>query len=65
MKGSLFSNNRIRDRKGRYCTKERYYTDLVLEENKVLRIELSKYKKLYDDAERKINELQERVKQIE
>lgn len=49
--GDLFENDeslRLRDMKGRFATPERAYADRILVENKRLRLELDKYKFLYE-----------------
>ena len=37
-----------RDRRGRFATAERAYADRILEENKRLRLEVEKYKGLFE-----------------
>ena len=49
--GNLFANDasmRLRDSKGRYATAERAYADRIDAENKLLRLEVNKYKNLYE-----------------
>ena len=68
----LFDNDPAlipRDSKGRFATPERAYADRAIEENKLLRIQVERYKRMYFASadlashwQRKYKELCERVK---
>lgn len=67
--GELFTQERIRDHRGRYCTKEQKRTDMALNENKILRYEKEKYYRAYialatrnASLERELRELKEKIK---
>jgi hypothetical protein len=45
--GELFPQERIRDHRGRYCTKEQKRTDMAISENQRLRYERDKYFRAY------------------
>ena len=51
MERNLFANDetqRPRDKKGRFATPERAYADKCVEENKLLRLEVEKYRALFE-----------------
>ena len=58
---SLFKEVRQRLNNGRYCTEEQYRVNMVMEENKRLRLERDKYFRMYmaieKDNERLTREL--------
>ena len=49
---SLFKEVRPRLNNGRYCTEEQYHVNMVMEENKRLRLERDKYFRLYMSIEK-------------
>lgn len=49
---SLFKEVRPRLNNGRYCTEEQYHVNMVMEENKRLRLEMDKYFRMYVSIER-------------
>ena len=49
---SLFKEVRPRLNNGRYCTEEQYRGNMVMEENKRLRLERDKYFRMYTSVER-------------
>ena len=49
---SLFKEVRPRLNNGRYCTEEQYKVNMVMEENKRLRLERDKYFRMYTSVER-------------
>jgi hypothetical protein len=49
---SLFKEVRPRLNNGRYCTKEQYHVNMVMEENKRLRLERDKYFRMYVSVEK-------------
>ena len=49
---SLFKEVRPRLNNGRYCTEEQYHVNMVMEENKRLRLERDKYFRMYTSVER-------------
>ena len=49
---SLFKDVRPRLNNGRYCTEEQYHVNMVMEENKRLRLERDKYFRMYTSVER-------------
>ena len=49
---SLFKEVRPRLNNGRYCTEEQYRVNMVMEENKRLRLERDKYFRMYISVER-------------
>lgn len=49
---SLFKEVRPRLNNGRYCTEEQYHVNMVMEENKRLRLERDKYFRMYVSIER-------------
>ena len=49
---SLFKEVRPRLNNGRYCTEEQYYVNMVMEENKRLRLERDKYFRMYVSVEK-------------
>ena len=51
MEKDLFADDKSqkpRDNRGRFATQERAYADRILKENKLLRLEVEKYKHLYE-----------------
>ena len=48
---SLFKEVRPRLKNGRYCTEEQYRVNMVMEENKRLRLERDKYFRMYVSLE--------------
>src|SRR5574344_319760 len=72
MERTLFCNVQLRDHKGRFCTKERHYSDKAFNENKRLRLECEKYPRAFlalskrcTSAEREVLELKQRIKELE
>ena len=49
---SLFKEARPRLNNGRYCTEEQYRVNMVMEENKRLRLERDKYFRMYVSIEK-------------
>ena len=49
---SLFKDVRPRLNNGRYCTEEQYKVNMVMEENKRLRLERDKYFRMYMSIEK-------------
>ena len=49
---SLFKEVRPRLNNGRYCTEEQYRVNMVMEENKRLRLERDKYFRMYMSVEK-------------
>ena len=49
---SLFKEVRPRLNNGRYCTEEQYHVNMVMEENKQLRLERDKYFRMYVSLEK-------------
>ena len=49
---SLFKEVRPRLNNGRYCTEEQYHVNMVMEENKRLRLERDKYLRMYMSVEK-------------
>ena len=49
---SLFKDVRPRLNNGRYCTEEQYKVNMVMEENKRLRLERDKYFRMYVSVEK-------------
>ena len=49
---SLFKEVRPRLNNGRYCTEEQYKVNMVMEENKRLRLERDKYFRMYMSVEK-------------
>ena len=49
---ALFKEVRPRLNNGRYCTEEQYRVNMVLEENKRLRLERDKYFRMYMSVEK-------------
>ena len=49
---SLFKEVRPRLNNGRYCTEEQYKVNMVMEENKRLRLERDKYFRMYVSVEK-------------
>jgi hypothetical protein len=49
---SLFKEARPRLNNGRYCTKEQYHVNMVMEENKRLRLERDKFFRMYVSVEK-------------
>ncbi len=49
---SLFKEVRPRLNNGRYCTEEQYHVNMVMEENKRLRLERDKYFRMYTSVEK-------------
>ena len=49
---SLFKEVRPRLSNGRYCTEEQYRVNMVVEENKRLRLERDKYFRMYVSVEK-------------
>lgn len=43
---------KLRRKNGRYCTKEEYRIEMVVEENKLLRLERDKYFRMYTAIEK-------------
>ena len=69
MEQTLFMESRLRDHRGRYCTKEQKRTDMALNENKILRYEKEKYYRAYialaarnATLESELRELKEKIK---
>jgi hypothetical protein len=67
--GELFPQERIRDHRGRYCTKEQKRIDMALNENQRLRYERDKYFRAYmalaqrnTSLERELIELKNKIK---
>lgn len=48
----LFPMPKLRRKNGRYCTKEEYRIEMVVEENKLLRLERDKYFRMYTAIEK-------------
>lgn len=51
MEKDLFADDKTqkpRDNRGRFATPERAYADRILKENKMLRLEVDKYKALFE-----------------
>lgn len=49
---SLFKEVKPRLRNGRYCTEEQYRVDMVMDENKRLRLERDKFYRMYVSIEK-------------
>lgn len=43
----MFKTEKLRESNGRFCTKERYVSEKISRENKVLRMERDKYLRAY------------------
>lgn len=71
MEQTLFRESKLRDHRGRYCTKEQKRTDMAMSENKRLRYEKEKYYRAYmalaqrnTSLERELIELKNKIKEL-
>lgn len=55
---------RMRDRKGRFATPERAYADKAIEENKVLRLQVEKYKRAWFASAEKARRIEAELRDL-